>query len=68
MFASDRGAVARALWIAAGVGTFLLVINHGDHLLREPLCPHFYLKAGLTYLTPFFVSLLSNELAARRAA
>ncbi|MGE0397038.1 MAG: nitrate/nitrite transporter NrtS [Kofleriaceae bacterium] len=60
--------MARALWIAAGVGTFLLVINHGDHLLREPLCPHFYLKAGLTYLTPFFVSLLSNELAARRAA
>ncbi len=60
--------MVRALWIAAGVGTLLLLINHGDHLLQEPLCPHFFLKAGLTYLTPLLVSLVSSELASRRVA
>lgn len=64
----DRSAVVRATWIALVVGTLLLLINHGDHLLREPLCPHFFLKAALTYLTPLMVSLVSSELAARRLA
>lgn len=64
----ERGVVVRAIWIALVVGTLLLLINHGDHLLREPVCPHFFLKAALTYLTPLMVSLVSSELAARRAA
>jgi hypothetical protein len=64
----DRGAVVRAIWIALGVGTLLLLINHGDHLLREPVCPHFFLKVALTYLTPLMVSLVSSSLAARHVA
>jgi len=68
MLASGRGAVVRAIWIALGVGTLLLLINHGDHLLQEPVCRHFYLKAALTYVMPLLVSLVSSELAARRVA
>ncbi len=60
--------MVRAIWIALGVGTLLLLINHGDHLLQEPVCRHFYLKAALTYVMPLLVSLVSSELAARRVA
>ncbi len=47
------------------VGTVLVLINHGDHLAMEPVCNRFYAKAGLSYLTPFVVSLLSSWLSAR---
>lgn len=64
--ASDRSrAIVRAAIIAVIVGTTLVMVNHGDHILDEPVCPYFGLKAALTYLTPFLVSLVSSTLAAR---
>ncbi len=55
----------RAALIALVVGTGLVLINHGDHIAMEPICPHFYLKATLSYVTPFLVSLFSTLLASR---
>ncbi len=60
-----RRASARAIAIAAVVGSALVLINHGDHLRKEPICRGFYLKVALSYLTPFLVSLVSSALAAR---
>lgn len=60
-----RRATLRAALIALAVGTALVLINHGDHIAMEPICPHFYLKAALSYLTPFLVSLFSTLLASR---
>jgi hypothetical protein len=56
----------RATIVALVVGTMLIMINHGDHLLQEPHCRAFYLKLGLTYLVPFAVSLYSSLAAARK--
>jgi hypothetical protein len=53
--------------IAAVVGTAIVLINHGDHILLEPICHRFYAKAALSYVTPFVVSLLSSVLASREA-
>jgi hypothetical protein len=52
-------ALRRAVLIAVVVGTLLVVINHGDHLGDEPLCPHFFAKAALSYVVPFLVSLVT---------
>ncbi len=60
-----RRATSRAAMIALVVGTVLVLINHGDHIAMEPICPHFYLKATLSYLTPFLVSLFTTILAMR---
>jgi len=58
--------VKRAVVISGVVGTALLLINHGDHLASEPVCDHFYWKAGGMYAVPFAVSLVSAVLASRR--
>lgn len=58
-----RRHVVRALLIALVVGTMLVLINHGDHLADEPVCAHFFLKVGLSYLIPAIVSLVSSRLA-----
>jgi hypothetical protein len=50
-------ALRRAALIAVVVGTLLILINHGDHLRDEPVCPHFFAKAALSYIVPFLVSL-----------
>ena len=55
--------VARATVLAAVVGSVLVIINHGDHLAREPTCPGFYWKLGLSYAVPFTVSFVSTLLA-----
>lgn len=55
----------RALVLAVVVGSTLVLINHGDHLLSEPICEGFSLKVGLSYVTPFVVSLASTALAER---
>lgn len=60
-----RRPVVRALALASVVGSALVLINHGDHLADEPVCARFYLKAGLSYLVPFVVSLVSTSLALR---
>jgi len=54
----------RAIVTSLTVGTALVLINHGDHLTQEPICPHFWLKCGLCYAVPFLVSLVSAGLAA----
>ncbi len=66
MIALDRSAATRAIAISVCVGTLLLLINHGDHLLQEPVCRHFYLKAALSYVIPLVVSLVSSAAAVRR--
>jgi hypothetical protein len=60
-----RANLGRALLIAGIVGTILVLINHGDHLDREPVCDHFFAKCALSYVVPFAVSLASALLAAR---
>lgn len=60
---SWRRAVGRAFVLAALVGSTLVLINHGDHLMSEPVCDRFFLKCALSYITPFVVSLLSTALA-----
>ena len=57
--------LARALLVAAIVGTVLVLINHGDHLDNEPVCAHFFAKCALSYAVPFGVSIFSAVLAAR---
>lgn len=49
------------------VGTLLILINHGDHILEEPVCSGFYAKLFLTYLVPFTVSLVSSIMATKPA-
>lgn len=58
--------LGRALAMAFLVGTILVLINHGDHIEKEPVCRGFFLKVGLSYCVPFAVSLISAVLAARR--
>ena len=60
---SLRTHLRRAVVISLFVGSILVLINHGDHLEREPLCMHFELKALLSYVVPFIVSLVSSALA-----
>ncbi len=55
----------RAIVIAVVVGTVLVLINHGDHLEKEPVCRHFFLKLSLCYFVPFMVSMVSGVLSAR---
>ncbi|MBK7078123.1 MAG: nitrate/nitrite transporter NrtS [Myxococcales bacterium] len=55
--------LVRASCLALIVGTVLMLINHGDHLAREPICAGFYWKLALSYAVPFTVSLISTLLA-----
>ena len=57
--------VVRAVIVAAIVGSALVLINHGDHLWSEPVCTYFWAKCGLSYATPFLVSLTSSALVRR---
>ena len=50
---------ARALRVAAVVGTILFLINQADVVLSGNLTPVVALKVGLTYLVPFSVSTYS---------
>lgn len=61
-----RDNLGRAAIIAFTVGTVLVLINHGDHIEKEPICDYFFLKCGLCYFVPFSVSMVSGILAARR--
>jgi hypothetical protein len=62
-----RANLGRALIIAAIVGTALVLINHGDHITKEPVCDAFFAKCALCYFVPFAVSMVSAVLAARAA-
>lgn len=63
--AALRKSLLRSLAIALLVGTALVLINHGDHLLQEPVCSNFYLKCAMCYVVPFMVSMVSAVLAIR---
>ena len=57
--------VKRALKYAVVVGAILLMINHGDAILRGDLPPARLLRMGLTVLVPYVVSTLSSVGAMR---
>ena len=57
--------VRRAVIFAVVVGFVLVVINHGDALLRGEISGGRWLRIGLTVLVPYGVSTLSSVLALR---
>jgi hypothetical protein len=58
--------VRRGLKFALIVGTVLVTINHGDAIVRGDMTPARWLKAGLTVLVPYCVSVISSVLAVRQ--
>jgi len=58
--AGNRAIVGRALITAVVVGTLLTAINQGDALLGGRLEPDMAWRIGLTFVVPFFVSLVSS--------
>jgi hypothetical protein len=63
--ATGRSVVRRALRYAIGVGTLLIVINHGDALLRRDLSIGRLLRMALTVTVPYAVSTASSVSALR---
>lgn|GEM_PF-327305 len=59
-FAAERGVVIRAIKYAIVVGVVLIVINHGDAILRGEVTAMKVLQMGLTVLVPYAVSTLSS--------
>jgi len=59
--------IRRGLAYAAIVGAILIVINHGDALLRGEVSADRAWRMGLTVLVPYVVSTLSSVGAMRRA-
>lgn len=55
----------RALRYGLGVGTLLIVINHGDALLRLELSPARLFRMALTLTVPYMVSTASSVSALR---
>ena len=60
--------VKRALGHAAVVGAILIVINHGDAILRGKIGGARLFKMALTVLVPYAVSTLSSVGAMKAAA
>ncbi|MFQ5488413.1 MAG: hypothetical protein ACE5ET_08245 [Gammaproteobacteria bacterium] len=50
------GHLKRTLLISLAVGTWLVLFNLGDHLLRQDFGLTVWLKLALDYLTPFVVA------------
>ena len=63
--ARERSVVARALRVAAFVGTVLVAINYGDRALAGRLERVDWLKMLLTYCVPYAVSTYSAVQAIR---
>lgn len=59
--------IRRGLAYAVIVGAILIVINHGDALLRGEVSASRAWRMGLTVLVPYMVSTLSSVGAMRRA-
>jgi hypothetical protein len=63
---ATRGSVVRrACGYAIGVGALLIVINHGDAILRRDVSAGRLLKMVLTVLVPYAVSSASSVAATR---
>jgi hypothetical protein len=56
----------RALKYAIVVGTILILINHGDAILRGDLSPARLIRMLLTIVVPYTVSTLSSVEAMRQ--
>ncbi len=63
--ASTGPVMRRALKYAVVVGAVLIVINHGDAIVRGELEPVTFVKMGLTVVVPYPVSALSSVGAIR---
>ena len=63
--AGTPSVVRRALTTAFVVGTILIVINHGDALLRLDIDATRAAKMGLTVMVPYLVSTISSVQATR---
>ena len=61
--AMRRDVVARALKVAAIVGTILVAINHGGALLAGEFAAERWLQVVLTYFVPYGVSTYSSVAA-----
>ena len=59
--------IRRGLAYAVIVGTILIMINHGDAILRGEVSAGRAWRMGLTVLVPYAVSTLSSVGAMRRA-
>ena len=66
--AMDASIVRRAVRVAAVVGSVLIVINHGDAILRGDLSLARLFRMALTVLVPYCVSTYSSVQALRHPA
>jgi len=57
--ALSRAVLRRALMMAVGVGSVLVLINYGDKILAGTLTMRDTLKIAVTYCVPFCVSAYS---------
>ena len=57
--------VRRALVMSAIVGTVLMVINHGDCMLKGHFSSNCVIKSALTFFVPYAVSTISSVQAIR---
>ena len=65
--ATSGSVVRRSCGFAAGVGSVLIAINHGDAILAGDVGSKRWLQIGLTTLVPYCVSTASSVMAARQA-
>jgi hypothetical protein len=66
--ATRRSVVQRATVVALVVGSILVIINHGDAILRGDLSAGRLLRIMLTIAVPYCVSTYSSVSALRDAA
>lgn len=60
-----RDIVRRALKVSLWVGSLLIAINHGDHVITGSISQADLLKMLLTYCVPYGVSTFSSVAALR---
>ena len=65
--ATTRSVVRRATGVAIVVGTILVIINHGDAIVRGDLTIGRWLRIVLTVIVPYCVSTYSSVSAIRTA-
>ena len=66
--ATSRSVVQRATVVALVVGSILVIINHGDAIVRGDLSAGRLLRIMLTMAVPYCVSTYSSVSALRDAA
>lgn len=67
-FALERSVVRRSLAYAVVVGAVLILINHGEAILKGEIDTHRIVKMGLTVIVPYLVATLSSVGAMRAPA